>query len=336
MSSAKVAPKKRLGHIDLVRVVAVLFVVSGHVWSNLPFPGHVYIFMIISGYLWTDGRDLLEETKRKAEILLRPYLAWGILLLLVLLVQLIFFTDISPKQIILTVLSVIWGGEKAKAPFTSFWYFTALFFTGIFYRYLRDKGGAIYIVGVALSAISTFTINELLSELPLGIGVGFSCVVFFALGHLWRTIESKVSFAWYIYLVALVITAYLDLSGTIGHMVVKSGYFGTPMLSILNSALLTFSLINLAPYVYGILSGKAKRAIREFVLLVTPVILLHPVPIWVWYNLGWTPKDDLSKIILFFTCIVFSLGAGIFARIIIPHPLKSWFIPGSQNYKKKH
>lgn len=250
--------------------------------------------------------------------------------------QLYFFADHSPKEVATSAARVIWGGENAKAPFSAFWYFTALWFTGLFYRYLWDRKHRLLWPAVLLSLALTTSWGRYIAELPLSIGHGFSCLIFFAVAHQWRKLENRINFSIYLYLIVFIISTAVYLSKLVNPLILKSLDFGTPILSILISCILGISLINSSELFIKAIPEYIQKLITRFVGLATPIILLHPVPIWVWNNLGWTPKDDISKIILFIIAIVFSVSLGKLATLLLPRNLSSYFVPGVKRYISKH
>ncbi|MGH1978802.1 acyltransferase family protein [Rothia sp. L_38] len=317
-STQRISDNKRYGYIDFIRLVCIFFIVIGHVWTEIPLTVFVYVFMILSGYLWKSGRELILEARNKFKILVYPYLGWGIPLLIILVIQLVFFAQIGTSDVLKTVATVLWGGEKAKAPFTAFWYFTAIWFSGIFYRYITQRSAFVYGVSIALSLIAGSFFGEELANLPLGIGVAFCSLVFYAAGHALQVLQTKITVPWYISLLLLGASVYMIATVTVAPMVLKSGDFGTPVLSTLVYSLLALAWIASMEVLYQPLEALLERPVAWFVGLATPVILLHPVPIWFWYNVGWTGKDMADKVPLFIICLIFSVVLALLAKNIVP------------------
>lgn len=317
----------RLGYIDFIRVICIFFIIIGHVWAEIPLTVFVYMFMLLSGYLWKDGRELVDDAKKKFKVLVYPYIGWGIPLLAVLIIQLVFFAEISNRGILTTIASVLWGGEKAKAPFTSFWYFTAIWFSGIFYRILTLWGRLATIVGTVVALIAASYWGEILANLPLGIGVAFCSIVFYAAGHGLQILQRKHRIPMVLSGVTLAGSIYSIAIGLVEPMVLKSGDFGTPFVSIAVYTVLGLAWIDLSRYVYQPLDVFLQKPIAWFVAVATPVILLHPIPIWFWYNVGWTGKSMEDKVPLFLICIIFATSLAVVAKNMFPPRLKKFLVP---------
>lgn len=326
-STQRISGNKRYGYIDFIRLVCIFFIVIGHVWTEIPLTVFVYVFMILSGYLWKSGRELIPEAQNKFKILVYPYLGWGIPLLIILVIQLVFFAQIGTSDVLKTVATVLWGGEKAKAPFTAFWYFTAIWFSGIFYRYITQRSAFVYGVSIALSLIAGSFFGEELANLPLGIGVAFCSLVFYAAGHGLQVLQTKITVPWYISLLLLGASVYMIATATVAPMVLKAGDFGTPVLSALVYSLLALAWIASMEVLYQPLEALLERPVAWFVGLATPVILLHPVPIWFWHNVGWTGKDMVDKVPLFIISLIFSVVLALLAKNMVPPRVQKILIP---------
>lgn len=317
----------RYGYIDFIRLVCIFFIIIGHVWAEIPLTVFVYVFMILSGYLWKSGRDLVYEAKSKFKILVYPYIGWGVPLLIILIAQLIFFTQVDSLEIAKTVASVLWGGEKAKAPFTAFWYFTAIWFAGIFYRYATSRSVAFYFIFISLSILAGSFLGEKFANLPLGIGVAFCSLVFYAAGHGLQLLQKELQLHWLFWGGILFLSVYLVATGWVEPMVLKSGDFGTPVVSTLIYSILAISWIAAMPAVYRYFEFLVQKPVAWFVSLATPIILLHPVPIWFWYNVGWTGKEMVDKVPLFFICLIFSVGCALIAKNLVSPRIRRVLLP---------
>src|SRR3954471_11208136 len=74
--------------LDAVRVLAMLAIVTGHLWTSaywvrpVFFTWHVPIFFFLAGYLWNERRGLLAEVRHRALTILLPFTAWIVVLTL--------------------------------------------------------------------------------------------------------------------------------------------------------------------------------------------------------------------------------------------------------------
>ena len=196
----------------------------------------------------------------------------GASLLFVLIIQLVFFAHLGAVDVFKTVATVAWGGEKAKAPFTAFWYFTAVWFSGIFYRYITQRSPLVYGIFILLSLLAGSFFGEELANLPLGIGIAFCSLVFYAAGHGLQALQTKITVPWYFSLPLLGVSVYLISSGVVAPMVLKSGDFGTPVISTLVYSLLALAWIASMKVLYQPVDTILEKPVAWFVGLATPVI----------------------------------------------------------------
>jgi len=67
--------------IDLLRLVSIGAVVTGHIWATplahlVLYLWHVPFFFFLTGYLWTPQRAMSDEARRRAASLAKPYVFW--------------------------------------------------------------------------------------------------------------------------------------------------------------------------------------------------------------------------------------------------------------------
>lgn len=319
---------KMYGYIDFIRLVCILFII-GHTHPEIPLVFFIYVFMVLSGYLWKADRKLASGVRNKSRILIYPYLGWGVPLLIILIIQLIFFADSATLDILKTIAMVLWEGEKAKAPFTAFWCFTAVWFSEIFYRYITQCSSLAYGIFITLSLLAGSFFGEELASLPLGMGVAFCSLVFYVAGHGLRLLQTKIVVPWYLYFSLLLLgaTVYLIATGAIDPMVLKSGDFGTLVLSTWVYSLLAFAWIANAEVLYQTLGTLLERPIVWLIGLATPVILFHSVPIWFWYNVGWIGKEIIDKVPLLIICLTCLLTLTLFVKKLSPPRVQKILVP---------
>ena len=265
----------RLAGLDLIRVVGVAAVVTGHVYPvavahQVIYPWHVPLFFFLTGYFWTSGRTLERELTTRALTLLVPYATWLVLDVVVRTAVVGF----SPAF----VLNALWGGSRATGPVGAFWFITALFFTSVLHRVLerfpRPVPWAVAVLGLVLCAL----LPGRLDDLPLAVGMALPCLTFVLFGRLARTttpsgVRGRVLGAGL--LLCGVLSVILLPIGTID---LKVAAVGTPVLGIATSTLLCWGLVALArdlrlPPVVG-------RAVVALASVAVTVVLTHTVVIW--------------------------------------------------------
>ena len=178
-------PNTRERGLDAVRVLAMLAIVTGHLWTASPwvrpvlFTWHVPIFFFLAGYLWNEHRGLLAEARQRALTILLPFAAWAVLLTLLL--------DRGRFWPALHELArQAWRAEGFVRPFWAFWFALALFFAAVLYRAVSPLPWlprAALVLG-ATAAVSTAASAG--HHLPLDLGQGIACTTWILAGHALR------------------------------------------------------------------------------------------------------------------------------------------------------
>lgn len=199
LSSALDQLPARSAAIDAVRLLGVVAIVAGHVWTRPVtaewfYPWHVPVFLIISGYLWKEGRSVRQEFRGRLSSLGRPYVAW----LVLLTVALVMMGTVSNEPVGGRILGGILGGAFAVLPYTTLWFVSALFFTAVLYRAIEQWPGWLqWLIGLGGVAAGVLWGVEL-AYFPLGIGYAISCLIYILIGRAFRTLRSRIgrSLAW--------------------------------------------------------------------------------------------------------------------------------------------
>ena len=278
-TAAAKALKQRSVRIDIVRLIGLLVVVAGHVWVQYPIGGYVAIFFVLSGYLWSAKRSVAEDLRYQSWKLLIPYFAWLAILAVPYFARALTGTrdEVSLGS---RALDLLWGGERATTPFTAFWFMTAIFVAAILFRILMLAPRWVYYGCLALALVASIFDEQLLGGLPFAVDVGAVSILFMAAGHAYRTIEPKVGRFSAGAAAVVVVCGVLVATGTSARMTLKSGDFGTPVLSIAVAVLMALAAMSLARPLADALPEKAGHTVSRIVQMGTPIILLHAVPLW--------------------------------------------------------
>lgn len=270
--------------VDLVRVVAVVAIVLGHVWGEgtlrtVVHPWHVPVFFLLSGYLWRSGRSLGEEVRRRSRTLLVPYVAWLVILLVVVVAVTLVRGDGLPLG---AVRDALLGGAYAGRPFSAFWFVTALFVAAVLYRVL-DRGAwwvrwAGALVGLALAYVA----SDALTAVPLSIGLALPCLVFVAAGHdlaRWRRrLPERATVPVGLVLVAL--GAVAVATGLSAPVDLKQADLGTPVVSVVVAVLVSVGLVLLAEAAARHVPAPAGAAVVALAAAALLVVLTHALVLW--------------------------------------------------------
>lgn len=305
--------------LDVIRFFALTLIVAGHVWTDYPLTGYVAIFFVITGYLWKPGRTTMQEARHKWNTLVRPYLAWGALLLAVVLAVTAVGAD-DPAAPARRLLATLWGGARATEPFTAYWFLTAMFFACIAYRFVTTRRSSWPTVAlVTASILGSVYIGSIGAALPLGAGHALWAIQFLAAGHLLQIARPHLP-AVPIAIAMLAGGLLLAVTGAAEHVTFKTGDFGTPFVSTAAVLLVSCGVILLADSLGAHVPDRIGAVFTNLVLMSTPVLLLHAVPIWML-------RDVVPDAMLFLLCLALPIAVGT-VLLTSTGTARTWLMPG--------
>lgn len=309
--------RPRSAAIDAVRVVSVVAIVAGHVWTTDGvarwfFLWHVPVFFMLTGYLWNEARSLQAEARRRSETLLRPYVSW---LLLVVCAVIIHWAATREGAVIGSVGGAVLGGGLATRPFTTFWFVTALFFAVLLCRWLAGQHCAV--IGGVLGAgvVAADLAGRYLSYVPLSVGLAWPCAVFVMAGILLRRYRDRLRSVTWVAAIVLVAAAVGIGADLLEPLNIKSGNFGQPALGFVAAAAVSAALIVLAESALRGLGGRVSASVTTLASTALVVVLLHPVVLW----LLRTPESGTW---LHFT-VALAVPA-VLGLVLVRSPLAGW------------
>jgi acyltransferase len=274
--------QSRSAAIDAVRVLGLTAVVVGHAFAepavrSTLYPWHVPVFFFLTGYLWTSGRDLRTELRKRSATLLRPYLAWLVLVgALVLGVRLATGRDVSPGMI----GEMLLGGTYIGSPLYTFWFATALVFAALAYRVLERlppwARGSIPLATLVLA----YAFPAAVAGVPLSLGVAVPSVLFLFAGELARRMRARIGRPFAVGAALIGVAAVLVSTGLSRPVDIKQGDFGTLLLSPVVGAIASLGIVLVAEVAVPRLGDRAGRAIVALAAGGLMVMLLHPVLLW--------------------------------------------------------
>jgi acyltransferase len=266
----------RSAALDLVRVVGLVAVVLGHVWTDglmrpLLYSWHVPVFFVISGYLWRRSRPLGDEVRRRTGSLLVPYVAW---LLLVTVAWAVFTSAVGIMSLPDPVALVV-GGSAIGGQYAAFWFVTALFVAVVAMRALSSVQPWLpAVVGVAAVGLATVQ-PDLVRQLPWSMGVGAVALAFLAVGDGLRRVRHRLRAPLESGLVLVVAGLVLAGSGLVAPVDLKYADVGTPVAGVLVGAAISCGLILVAESLEHRVPDGAARAVAAVAGVAMPVILGH-------------------------------------------------------------
>jgi acyltransferase len=322
----------RSSSLDLVRFLALTLVVAGHVWTDKPLSGYVAVFFVVTGYLWKPGRGVVDEARHKWRTLIRPYIAWGVPLLCVLVATLLLSS--APLAIVVKTAAVtLWGGAKATEPFTAYWFLTAMFFACILLRLIdRMRGWFPLVLALVLSVAGSIVFGEYTDLLPLGFGDALWALQFLITGRLLQAVAPVTMTARTRGLAVLPAALALGggllllLTGWAEPMVLKAGYHGTPVLSFLAVVAVSCGALVLTQAVEPLMPASVLRAASVLVFTSTPVLLIHGAVIW-------ALKHQMSGWALFAAAYAIPICIGL-VLLGVSGRVRAWLMPGTQGWRR--
>ncbi|WP_159084939.1 acyltransferase family protein [Planctomonas deserti] len=282
--TASVRP--RSAAIDTVRVLGLAAVVTGHAFAEPAvratlYPWHVPVFFFLTGYLWTAGRGLGDEVRKRARTLLAPYLAW---LLLAGLFTTALRAEAGRQPSPAVFGEMLLGGTYVESPLYTFWFATALIFAALLCRALERLPGWVPWAVASAGLAAVYAAPRIVADVPLSLGVAVPSLVFLLFGTVAKRLRPRIGRPLIVGLALLAAGGILVATGASRPVDLKQGDFGTILLSPVVAAVLSFGLVLVAEVVVPALGARFGRAM---VLLASGgllVMFVHPVVLWALRN----------------------------------------------------
>ena len=200
---------KRNDTIDIVKGIGIISVVLGHCWLlpqtiiHFIYSFHMPLFFIVAGYFYRD-RGVVDSLQKDAKRLLFPYIVFATIFVLKFTASsIIKYGDVS-AFFKLSFIAFYASAGNHTSYYLSWvpdigviWFLPAMFVCkNVFNILCKLPNGGVLITIVAITAT---IIDVYLVNLPLGILVGCSAMVFFQIGFVLKT--HKVSI--YLFIIGL-------------------------------------------------------------------------------------------------------------------------------------
>jgi len=267
---------KRDSSIDAVRVLGIVAIVFGHIIATDPvrmalYTWHVPVFFFLSGWLWSPGRSVTEEVRRRSLTLLRPYVFWLAVLLAAVTVRGTLDGTLSWQAI----LTPVYGGAVAGRPFSTFWFVFVLFASAVLWRLLERVPLAVRVAVIVAGVAAAVFLGPELARTPLAVGSALPALAFLGAGQMARSYRnSGVAAA---VLAAAGILIVLRWSAPLD---IKQGDWGTPVVSMIVAAAISWALVVLADPIVSRLPERVGAGFTSFALVGFTVVLAHPAVLW--------------------------------------------------------
>jgi acyltransferase len=318
------SPGRRSGAIDAVRVLGVIAVVAGHSLA-LPFirplvySWHVPVFFFLAGYFWSRDRGVKAELVGRMRTLGLPYVSWFVVIACAFVPLDALLETMTPSRL----LGPFYNGELSAMPYTTFWFVSALLATVLLMRLVAPLPWPIvWALGIA-GSVAGFFFGGALAQTPFAVGSAIPCLIFVLLGTLARTLRPRVTRAGLLGFALLAVSAALVTSRLALPLDIKQGNYGTPGVSVLVAAAISFGLILVAESVFAHLQPRVHRAATGLSRAGFVVVLAHPLVLWV--LLKFTP--GLPNVLVFAITLTVPWAVGLVAART---PAARWLTGGER------
>lgn len=266
--------------IDVVRIVGLVAVVAGHVWTNtevvrLLYPWHVPLFFFLTGWFWRADRPLSVELTSRWRTLLRPYIAWLGIVGVAWSTPLLGEGSVTVTELVRPLL----GGQYIGRPFSAFWFVTALAGSAVLMRSLQGRPGW-FRWTLALLAVATAVVAPGVVRLPpWSLGTAVATSVFLLAGTSARRWSSACRRPALVGALLLLLGASAVLLGA-RPLDLKQADFGTPIISVGTAAVICTGLVLLGGALDGLVPRRAAVVVSDLAAVGIGVVLLHALVLW--------------------------------------------------------
>ncbi|WP_166790254.1 MULTISPECIES: acyltransferase family protein [unclassified Cryobacterium] len=269
--------RMRSAAIDGLRVIGIVAIVAGHVWSDQSndiarmglYTWHVPVFFFLSGYLWANERTLGVEFSKRVRTLLVPYVAW------LLAIGAVYGTYLWANGQALHVGNVLLGGSYMGAPFFAFWFVTALFGACLLLRALQRfpvwLPWAVAVAGLTVAYLAP----DALTAVPFSLGVAVPAMIFILAGISFRRIAPRLRSRGWVSVALLAGSAALIVTGLSQPLDMKQGDFGTPVVSVVVASAISAGLVLLFQRVFASIRPRVAGAVTRAATVGLAVVLTH-------------------------------------------------------------
>ena len=276
--------------VDALRVLGVTAVVYTHVFGADPlrdvlFAWHVPLFFVLTGYLWTPGRSLVGEVRRRASSLLLPYLVWLVIVMSPLVGDLLLHGQGSfPLE------SAVRGGTALGGQFAAFWFVTALFVAAVLARLLEGLPLWLQWCVPVAALVALWAFRFPLQDVPLSAGTAVACLAFVLSGRLLARYRHRIPHPTAMGAVMVAIGLAAVATRLVPPVDLKKADTGLPVVTLVVSLAICVGLVLVAERLFADADGRFGRALSRLAVPSLMVVLTHAVVIQAWRVAGAEPS----------------------------------------------
>ncbi|MGI9823144.1 acyltransferase family protein [Agromyces sp. Marseille-Q5079] len=279
--------------LNALRVLTIGTIVLTHNWAAREWAGpwfytwHTVLFFVLTGYFWKPQRTARDEVRRRTRTLLVPYLGW--LLLVTAVFQTILFVERGRLDVGWLIRAAA-GGTHAWAPYSSFWFITALFFAAIFIRILGNLSPFLvwFIAGVGV--LWAAADPRSIAAVPESITLALPVMAFISFGILLRTYRPMITKPFVFGIILAVPPLLLGGFGLFAPINLKFGNIGDPIVSLAMGVAIACGLILVAESCERLIPRWAARPVAAIAAVAIPIILGHSLVLWTCFHYGLEPS----------------------------------------------
>lgn len=182
--------KKRIGFVDVIRGLAIIIMIMGHLDFGYYFDYYIHsfhmpIWFFIAGWFYRGDKLSFSLVERKARRLILPYLIWGILHYPAWL-----FLNMRASDRLEPLINLFWINTNLIMPIAgALWFLTCLFFSELIFSFIQT-----YITHKVIKIFCFITLGlmgygipmVLHIRLPWAVDVAFVSIGFILMGYLMK------------------------------------------------------------------------------------------------------------------------------------------------------
>jgi acyltransferase len=337
-----VSGKSRSIAIDLVRVIALIGVITRHTWydpkgivASIVCPGIIGVFFVLSGYFWSDRRTMAEEIDTRATTLLVPYFTWMLVIGVPFYAWLAF--EYTAKKSLVVAAAAAYGPQFASRTLSVAWFFPTMFFALVLLRWLAQRPRVWTWIGLAAILTGTVVVPQVFRYPPLAFGLALPCLVYLVGGQELRRLRPRIKHPAWVGLALLTVSSLAtyvtfdgwngvahDSAGTL--LEIKAADFGFPVLGLVNGVLIGAGLILIAEASDRFIPAALRQPVSDAAQTATFVMFFHPVLLFI------LDQENDGGVVPYLVALTVPY---LLARFLIRHQWLPWLtgVPNGPAYR---